>query len=523
MAGSPPLPDPDTLAAPALRRALTQERAKRVAAEQEAARLRGALGRQQTTLARLEALVATQGRQLAALTERVTALTRHNTALQTDVATLRAENARLREALAASGPGGAGDGGPPAWVKAKTPRPPTKPPRKKRAAAHNAGRRRVPAAQVQEQVRHAVDACPACGTGLAGGWVHRRVQVIDLPAPAPAVVTEHLLLARQCRGCGRRVLPPPPGLPAARVGRCRFGPRLLAAVAVMRTVERLPLRQIQARLAREHNLPLSTGGLVRLLRAVAARATPAYAALGATVRGSPTVHADETGWREDGQHGYIWTFSTPTVRYFHHALSRSGDVPEDVLGVDFEGTLVTDFYAAYDRFGGPHQRCWSHLWRDLKDLLRQHPHDAALAAWVAGLGTVYRAATAPRPAREVGDTPAAAAARARRARDYERQLSVLCPTTLPRARPEAVLATRIRRYLPELFTFVRDPRVPPTNNAAERSIRPLVIARKISGGTRSAAGSRDRMVLASVLGTAQLRGHDLLATCQHLLLTPPPP
>lgn len=272
MAGSTPAADPDTLAAPALRRALTQERAKRVAAEQEAARLRGALGRQPTTLARLEALVAGQGRQLAALTERVVAVTRHNTALQSDVATLRAENVRLRAALAAGGSGGAGDGGPPAWVKAKTPRPATKPPRKKRAAAHNAGRRRAPAAAVQARVRHAVNTCPACGTGLAGGWVHRRVQVVDLPPLAPAVVTEHLLLARQCRGCRRRVLPPPPGLPAARVGRCRFGPRVLAAVAVMRTVERLPLRQIQARLAREHGLGLSLGGLVRLLREVAARA-----------------------------------------------------------------------------------------------------------------------------------------------------------------------------------------------------------------------------------------------------------
>ena len=101
--------------------------------------------------------------------------------------------------------------------------------------------------------------------------------------------------------------------------------------------------------------------------------------------------------------------------------------------------------------------------------------------------------------------------------DYERQLLAVCPATLAPDRPEAVLAARIRRSIKELFTFGRDPAVSPTNKAAERSLRPLVIARKISGGTRSEVGSRDRMVLASVLGTALVRGEDLTATCLQFL------
>jgi transposase len=540
---------------PALRGALATERARRVSLEAEVGRLRGAVARQNATLDELRTAVARLTRQQAALGERLTAMTAHGGALQTEVARLQGENAalrteatrlqaanaRLRAALVGAGGGGdevaggegnasgsapappAGPDRPPTWVKAKTPRPPGgKRPRRRRAAEHNHGRRRVVAAEADVWVRHAPAVCPHCTAPLRGGWVHRRVQVIDLPPPAKAVVTEHLLVARRCGACQRRVLPPPlhpPQVPVARVGQCRFGPRVLAALAIMRTVERLPLTTIRTRLAREHELRLSHGGLVRLLRQVARHATPAYERLREAVRASPVVHADETGWREDGQHGSVWTFSTPSVRYFHHALSRGGEVAATVLDdATFTGTLVTDFYAAYDRFAGPHQRCWAHLWRDIEELVRQHPDDARLTRWVASIRTIYKEAIGPPAAPELGDPSAAAVGRHARADGYERQLLALCPATLPSDRPEAVLAQRIRRYLQELFTFVRDPAVPSTNNAAERSLRPLVVARKISGGTRSPAGSRDRMVLASVLGTAQVRGDDLTATCFQFLV-----
>jgi hypothetical protein len=117
-------------------------------------------------------------------------------------------------------------------------------------------------------------------------------------------------------------------------------------------------------------------------------------------------------------------------------------------------------------------------------------------------------------------TPQAIHRRARRARRYERQLLLLCPESLAPERPEATLAKRIRRYSSELFTFVRELDVPATNNAAERALRPQVIARKISGGTRSSTGSTTRMTLASVFATAQLRGLDPAAACQQLLLAP---
>jgi transposase len=109
------------------------------------------------------------------------------------------------------------------------------------------------------------------------------------------------------------VLPKPGGLEAGRFGRCRFGPRLIAAVATMRTTERLPIGVIQERLRREYGLVVSQGGIIGLLHRRAAAGQPAYEQLQQDVRASPVVHADETGWREAGQHTTVWMVSAPQV------------------------------------------------------------------------------------------------------------------------------------------------------------------------------------------------------------------
>ncbi|GAC1523967.1 MAG: hypothetical protein NVS2B16_32380 [Chloroflexota bacterium] len=285
----------------------------------------------------------------------------------------------------------------------------------------------------------------------------------------------------------------------------------------MRAVERLPIGQIQERLRREYDLDLSLGGIVGLLRLAAHKGRPRYEGIKTQIRGSPVVHADETGWREDGIPGFIWTVSTPDACLFHRDPSRAMTVADAVVGADFAGTLVSDFYAAYDHFEGEKQRCWAHLWRDIDALDREFPDDEELPVWVTGVRAIYDLTTGERPASEQGPTPEATRARARRAACLEQQLLALCPESLAADRPEVTLAKRIRRYSSELFTFVRDPAVPPTNNAAERQLRPLVIARKISGGTRSAAGSQTRMILASLAATARLQGTNPTAVFQAVL------
>jgi len=277
------------------------------------------------------------------------------------------------------------------------------------------------------------------------------------------------------------------------------------------------VRLIQERCAREYGLTLSLGGIIGVVKRVAAVGADAYAQLQADIRGSPVVHMDETGWRECGKRGYIWTASTPRTCYFHFDARRAGDVADGIITTDFAGVLVTDFYSAYGHFECPKQRCWAHLWRDIDDLADAYPQDTELAAWITGVRSIYDAARGPRPAQEGGTTVDAERAREQRARLSEQQLLLLCPEDMPKTRPEVTLAKRIRKHSGELFTFVADPRVPATNNAAERSLRSLVVMRKISGGTRSSAGSTAKMTLASLVATARLRGENPTAVFYDLL------
>lgn len=222
-------------------------------------------------------------------------------------------------------------------------------PRKGRARGH--GRRRmVPTARRV----HGYDRCPRCGTGLRGGTVRHRREVIEL-VPARVEVTEHRYLERRCPCCRGR-WQPGPELAEVVVGQGRLGIGLLSLIAVLREELRLPIRAIQWPLAALAGLTLSVGAISGALATVAARGRPVTARIEADIRGSPVLHVDETGWREAGTNGYAWTFSTPEARLFVHG-GRDRGVLEAAIGTDYTGVLVSAFYAVYTGYDGRHQYC----------------------------------------------------------------------------------------------------------------------------------------------------------------------
>ena len=183
------------------------------------------------------------------------------------------------------------------------------------------------------------------------------------------------------------------------------------------------------------------------------------------------------------------------------------------MSESFSGVLVSDFYAAYHHYDGPKQRCWAHLLRDIHNLVALYPKDTALAQWAAAVHRLHEEAKA-------FSHPQAQRRRVAQLA-WERQLLVICQPFL--ADPLALqgrLCRRIERHIKELFVFVAEPDVPSDNNPAERSLRHLVISRKISGGTRSERGTESKMTLASVFGTWRARGLNPLAACRQLLTSP---
>jgi hypothetical protein len=438
--------------------------------------------------------------------------------LEEEVAALRAENAWLRAELAAAqariaeleqrktpAPG---------FVRANTERKEKTAPRKKRAPEHNAGRRRAAPTQT---VQHAYERCPDCGYLLRGHSVARTREVIDLPPPPPVAVTAHQILKRYCPVCQRWQVPAP-DWSGHVLGQGRFGVRLVSLIAYLRAEARLPVRTIQEYLATLHQVHLSVGAIVDLLARLRDTTGAERAALLAQARGSPLAHMDETGWREDGQNGYVWGLSTPgpqAVRYYHYDHSHAGAVATDLLA-DFNGHLSTDFSGVYNAYGGKHQRCWTHLLRDLHDLKTTHAADGEVLAWAQDVRALYdEAQTALR-----GPPPLTSPQREglyRQLEDRAHVLGLAHAGAANKAHPCHALCHRLLRHQGELFQFVRVPGLSADNNAAERMLRPLVITRKISGGSRTPSGTATRMALSTLFGTWKARGLNTFHACLSLL------
>ena len=402
---------------------------------------------------------------------------------------------------------------PPSWVKAC----PVLDTGANRPARSKGERRKRPQGfarrrdEPTHRVEHATASCPDCQVPLIGGRVCGSRQVITLPR-VRARVTEHVVLERACPKCRKRWTPEP-DWGALSVGRQRFGVSVQSEASMLREECRLPFRVIQRyprssrgqALKWRFGLRLSVGELVALVRGAAERGQEEYTRLRQEIRGSPVVYGDETGWRQDGRNGYLWSFSTPEVRYFLHRPGRSKRVVVEVLGDEFEGVLVSDFYGAYNVYQGPHRRRRTRLLRDIRQLKEQHPQDLAPARWAHAVREVYDHAQAyPGPGPNLPET-------VQRARRLERQqrcrqwLWSICKPYLGGDAPMRVLCQRVERFLPELFTFVAEPRASADNNAAERSLRPPVVSRKTSGGGRSERGSETKSIPASLFGTWRLQ------------------
>jgi hypothetical protein len=285
----------------------------------------------------------------------------------------------------------------------------------------------------------------------------------------------------------------------------------MSLISHLKTVGRLPVRTIQSVMSGIYGIHLGIGEIVEILHAVSERGGRVCEGLLDQIRGSPFVHGDETGWRQDGQNGFIWSFSTPKVRYFVYNKSRGGRVALETLGEEFAGITVSDFYGGYNALLGPHQRCWVHFLRDLHALKEAYPEDESVLQWVDSVITVYRRGKAF----ESSDL------RVRLQKRVELQYALygLAKPYLDSDAVQRVLSERIARFLPELFVFVEHPDVPSENNAAERALRPAVIARKISGGTRSDKGTETKMTLMTLFGTWAAQGLDTIEACRQMLIS----
>jgi len=222
------------------------------------------------------------------------------------------------------------------------------------------------------------------------------------------------------------------------------------------------------------------------------------------------VHTDDTSWRNDGKGHYVWFGGNDDLAFFHIDRHRSADAAKTVFGKDFGGTLVRDRYAAYNGIGLDWQACLAHIITNAKDIRREHAllpkeeQDKAVFLFCDHVMDFCARACDVGQKLKSGDIPWEAAANIEKR--FVKELKGICEWSLSFKPAEPLRTFLIGPEQKHLFTFLRIPGVPPTNNHAEQSLRKMVIFRKVSFGTRSDNGLKTHSIIPTLVQTAKRQG-----------------
>ena len=362
----------------------------------------------------------------------------------------------------------------------------------------------VPVDDVDEVVVLKPDQCSGCQAPLSGDDAAPfRHQVIEIP-PLKPVITEYQWHQLVCPACGATTrMPWPAGVPSRT-----YGPRVQATVALCTGAYRLSKRTTQQALEEIFGIPMSVATVSQLEQATTAVLVAPVEEARTYVHEQAVAHLDETSWRQGDKRGWLWVAVTSWVTVFLVRLSRGGDIARELLGETFAGILVTDRYSAYNWYPVRwRQLCWAHLLRDFAAM--QSRGGASEELGVALLAQAHqmfawwhrvREGTLKRSTFRSYMTPLR--------REVERLLEKGSRCDVPTT---AGTCRDILKRREALWTFVQVVGVEPTNNAAERAIRPGVLWRKGSSGTQSEAGSRFVESMLTVVSTLKQQQRNILA------------
>ena len=300
----------------------------------------------------------------------------------------------------------------------------------------------------------------------------------------------------------------------------RIGPYLRSRAVWLRNVIGISYRKIPQIIEEMHGITFTPAALIGFETMLAEKAEPVVEDIAKKLASSDgAVHADETYWTTDGQRSFFWVHGDEKYIHFQYDTSRAGQVSRDILGDDFTGTLVTDCYVGYAAsVAGAKQKCLAHLARRAHDWQKLTEADSADFVFFEDIKQfVKRACNFHRRRREGKLSRKKQVAEKAWLRAELVRLET-CDVTHEKA---ITLQARLLRHPGEWLVFLDDPRVPPTNNLAERALRPLVVLRKITFGSRSDAGATRMAKIMTVGETARRHGHRASDIYFHLYTRPP--
>ena len=362
--------------------------------------------------------------------------------------------------------------------------------------------------------------CGGCAADLAGApeFSRQRRQVIELPPPPAAKVTEYRVVSLVCACCTAVTAG---AAPAGVTGRVQYGPGVKARLVYLRAAQFLPFGRAAATLGDLCRLRPSTGTIATVITEAASRLGPFLDRVRLLLRAAPVLGADETPAWVDGGWKYVHVACTDRLSLFHAGRRTKDDIDAGGVLVGFTGVLVRDGYAGYDHIdAATHAECGAHLLRALKGAHDADPCGQVWAEYMAN--TLLIAKQMMRQTAEAGRT---------QLRDEQTRFirsayagAISAGREANAARPDSKsgkLVERFARDAADILRFTTDTAIWFSNNQSERDLRPTKLQQKISGTWRTLQGLSDFAALRSYLSTATKHGMDLLEVLEQLFSTGP--
>lgn len=351
------------------------------------------------------------------------------------------------------------------------------------------GRRKADDFRGEVEELSPLDVCPRCGGRLedfAGGSGETR-EIVDCELPR----VRRRRIRRRVHYCPHCRKPVRAGIPGV-IPKFALSDNVIAGVMADHCLHQIPMGTIARRLG------VGKGTLFNAMHRVAEISRPVVPVLREMLRAASVKHADETGWRTDGRNGYTWIFTGGNIRLFDCRDTRGSSVPREVLGEGIGvGSLMTDRHGGYGLYRDRHYFRFEHLRRDVLKIVEDNPgshecrHFSGLPVPLPGEAMGLRGTHGND---HVVDYLLRAAKLRRRIEEVVRTEGYSHPSVLN-------VQEMFRDNDDHLRGWAMHPKIPAENNAAERAVRPLVVARKISHGSQSAKGRETRSVLMSLMHT----------------------
>lgn len=364
--------------------------------------------------------------------------------------------------------------------------------------------------RIDEVRRVYLEKCPDCKSPLDRSNTIDEHTIEDIPPPEKqqSKVTRWEIELQWCEKCHRRVK----AIVNEVIPKSRLGINVLLYVLIHKYAARNTWDSIVWNLAHWYGIKVSKGTLVDMMHRARKWLGVKYEKILEGIRAAPVKQADETGWRVNGTNHWAWGFFTEQSAFYSIEESRGKGVAEEILRGSHENdVLVRDDYGGYRKLPLKHQSCWSHLLRNCREAADQANASREVCKLHKRLKEMFASLS------EIIESPFNLAERQAKHEYFSKELQNIIASKYFYD-DTMKIQTRIINQGNNLITALLYDNVPLTNNLSERCIRPLVVTRKISGGSRSWEGAKTHAVNMSILQTIRMQNQPIIPTLKSYLL-----